>query len=375
MPSSPDIRSVPLRVLHVASGDLWAGAEAQAFELLRALNRDPMIEVYAAVMNPGAFADRLASAEVAVKVFDETRQSTVQIARGLSKLACDWQPRIIHTHRRKEHILGAWAAYGCGAHSVATVHGRSEFTHPWWRLRQSLLGILNKLVLRHQYRAVVAVSEELLDHLTGSGSRVVVIPNGIDVESVRRAASAGAPIIPGARPRKLAFLGRLVPVKRVDKLIETAARLDAAHPEVWSLYIIGDGPLRSTLESQAKAYGLDGVVHFLGFQERPLPLLAKMDALLFASEHEGLPMTALEALAIGVPVVAPSIGGLSSLLAESRLGHLLDSLDAASIASSIAAFLARPALVQNDRSSALPAAYHIDVAAARYVSVYRGCMT
>lgn len=106
-------------------------------------------------------------------------------------------------------------------------------------------------------------------------------------------------------------------------------------PGRFSLYVVGDGPLRSQLEDLARELGLAEMVHFLGFQPHPLPIIATMDAVLFSSKHEGLPMTALEALALGVPVVAPPVGGLIDLLSQSPLGILAASDEPEALAEAI----------------------------------------
>jgi L-malate glycosyltransferase len=358
-----------LRILQIVSGDLWAGAETQFFQLVTALHDGREVEVRAAIMNPGILADRLVAKGVRTDIFDERRQTTPRIARRLCAIARDWRPSVVHTHRRKEHMLGGLAALASGANAVATIHGRNEFKHPWWRLRHSLLSSLEHLVLTHVHRRIIGVSEEMAGYLPGRPDRIVMIPNGIDVVAIRKASQQSSPPLPGRPGGRLAFIGRLEPVKRIDRIVDTLAALHAAEPGRWSLFILGEGSQRAAIEKRVRSWDLGAHVHMLGFTADPLPLLAQMDALVFASEHEGLPMTALEALALGVPVVSPAIGGLTRLVRDSGIGRIVSSDDPLDLAKAIRG--AASANSQPSRPSAVPERYTINVSVRSHINVYR----
>ena len=327
--------AAPLRVLTVVSGDLWAGAEVQVYELLRAARREPGVELHVVVLNPGMLADRLAAAGIAVTVLDESRLGLWSLAREVRALARTWRPAVVHTHRRKEHLLGALAARACGAGLVATIHGRSELPQGWNGLRQFVLQLMERTLLAHVHHRLVAVSDELTPYLPGPAKRKVLIPNGVDVAAVRAAAMASPPPILSNAVIHIGFLGRLVPVKQVPHMLEMMQLLESAQPGRWALHIIGEGPLREELEAQAVQLGLGRAVIFHGFLPNPLPLLAQMDLLLFASAHEGLPMTALEALALGVPIVSPPIGSLQRLIEESGAGAVARSARPSDLADAV----------------------------------------
>jgi L-malate glycosyltransferase len=361
----------PLRVLHVISGDLWAGAESQFLQLVTALHDRPQVDVRAAIMNPGILADRLGAHGVQTDVFDERRQRTLQIARRLCAIAREWRPDIIHTHRRKEHIVGGIAALASRAHAIATIHGLSEFSHPWWRLRQTLHASLERLVLTIVYRRVVAVSEEMVDRLPYQRRKIIVIPNAIDVDAIRKAGQERRPELPGAIGARIAFIGRLEPVKRVERIVDTLVALNAARPGGWSLFIIGDGSRRPAIEAHISACDMQDHAHILGFIPNPLPILARMDALVFASEHEGLPMTALEALALGVPVVSPPLGGLTALVRESRVGGLASSAEPYALATAVQSALAPFDPADGCRASAVPVRYTLARSANAHLAMYQ----
>jgi L-malate glycosyltransferase len=350
----------PLRVLHVVSGDLWAGAEVQVYQLLRVACRHPRVELRAVILNPGMLADRLAAAGVAVTVLEESRHGFWALARGIRALARAWQPRVVHTHRRKEHVLGALAASSCGAALVATIHGRSEFKHNRLNLRQRILHMTEQAFLSRAHQRLVAVSDDLAIELPGAADQKVIIPNSVDVAAARQAATTHPPTAVGEAQLHIGFLGRLVPVKQVDKMLKMMHLLESAQPGRWALHIAGDGPLRGQLQGLAVELGLEQSVKFHGFLPNPLPLLAQMDLFLFASAHEGMPMTALEALALGVPIVSPPIGSLVRLIEESGTGAVARSAEPGDLADAVKGIRLLPRSRSALRSAVLPERYRIE---------------
>ena len=146
-----------------------------------------------------------------------------------------------------------------------------------------------------------------------------VVPNGIDL--------AGLPPARGTPDgRTLGFLGRLEAVKNPLLALEVLAALrDDGH----RLVVIGDGPLMGALRERAAALGLADRVELAGSLARPAALerLAGLDVLLVPSLWEGMPLAPLEAMAIGVPVIASRVGGLPEIIADGRTGVLIDGHD------------------------------------------------
>jgi L-malate glycosyltransferase len=367
----PTTGAKPLRVLHVVSGDLWAGAEVQVYQLLRAARCYPGVVIRAVILNPGMLAKQLAAQGIDCTLLDESRAGFWTLARETRALARAWRPAVIHTHRRKEHLLGALAASACGAGLVATVHGRNEFQHARFDLRQRLLQSMENLLLSRVHQRLVAVSDELATELPGGETHTVIIPNSIDVSAVREAATRGpAPPLNDHRIQ-IGFLGRLVPVKQVDRMLKMLHRLDQAQPGRWALQIVGEGPLRDELRALTAGLRLERIVTFHGFLPNPLPLLSKMDLCLFASAHEGLPMTALESLALGVPIVSPPIGSLEWLIAEAGVGAVARSAQPSDLADALLALELRPAPRDVLRPSLLPERYRIENGVQHTLALWR----
>ena len=315
----------PLRIMHVVSGDLWAGAEVQAFTLMSHLALMPETEIAAVLLNDGVLAKRLRSAGIEVHVIDEQQIGVTGILLRLRRVLEEWRPDVVHTHRVKENILGALAnRLGPNVPSVRTTHGGNERRIGWGArsvVNRAALGFDRWCGRRLQQR-VVAVSEQLGRDLVSSfgADKVVVIDNGIDVDAVR--AEQGVAEFRAAIPdvAHIGIIGRLVAVKRVDLFIGMAAMLkeDRRGPKK-RFHVFGDGPLRRSLEALARRQRVADDVKFHGHREDIATCMGGLDVLVNCSDHEGMPMTALEASALGVPLVAHAVGGLTSVVPQEFL--------------------------------------------------------
>ena len=363
----------PLQILHIASGDLWAGAEVAIYHLACELDSNPDVKIEIALLNEGELAARLRSAGIAVHIFDEQRHGVFSLLLKFRTLIQRLQPHVIHTHRGKEHLLGALAAALVpGRISLRTVHGSTEsIAGRQPRLRDVSRQKLDRFIASLQ-RCAIAVSVPLAAELSTSlpGMSIRTIVNGVDQKAIQLAAAQPCQL--AVRDRiGICFSGRLVPVKRVDIFLATARLVLDAHPQRYIFYVVGDGPLRAQLEAQAQALQLGNDCIFTGFLPNVLPLLSSMGALVLTSDHEGTPMVALEALALGVPVVAHAVGGLVPLLGSAAQGQLVPRQAPAGFASAIIATAPPDQPTPAERQNLLPPEYQIESCAAAHLAVYR----
>ncbi len=370
--NSPDL----LNAVHIASGDLYAGAEAQLYQLVRQLHCSSQCAVSVILMNPGILEQRLRRLGVDVHVLDESRLGGIRIFLETWKLLRRIRPDIVHTHRRKENVIGGVAARfaGCGA-IVQTVHGLPEDRGQPQSFAKRVYAWLDQLSARLLAAAVVAVSEELGPHLESlPQSKIVVIENGIDLEELEHSGvQVQLPPDQGFCTR-VALVGRLVPVKRVDLFLEVARELLGRFPGRFCFFIFGDGPLAQELRSLCDRLGLGRDVNFMGFTENLASWLTLMDLVVITSDHEGLPLTLLEAMVVGVPVVAHAVGGIPEVLGNGEFGILVERQDAAEYASAIAAALDdRQALrTRSERAQQrVERRYTAGACADRYLALYR----
>jgi glycosyltransferase involved in cell wall biosynthesis len=173
--------------------------------------------------------------------------------------------------------------------------------------------------------------------------KLQVIHNGIPAAAFSRPANAG---LRGCLAREsdrpiVLTVARLDAQKGLGYLLEAAAQVPEAQ-----FVIAGDGPERASLEAQASALGLAKRVDFLGYRSDTADLLAACDLFVLPSLYEGLPLSVLEAMAAGKPVIATAIGGTDEAITPGQTGLLVPPADPAALGGAIRELLAQPALAQ-----------------------------
>lgn len=327
-----------LRILHVISGDSWAGAEVQACTLISHLVRMPETAVAAVVMNEGQLAASLRSTGAAVFVMDEQRVGTPGIFLSLLRIIRSWRPDLVHTHREKENVLGSLAnAMTQRAPSVRTVHGGREHArlHGFAGLRQGLIAGADRWCAGTLQQRAIAVSRELAARMAADipPARIVVIENGVDVEALRAAVRPADFREREPQATHIGVVGRLVGVKRVDIFLDCAALLARRYPQrQWRFHVFGEGPLRPELEGSSARGEIGPLVTFHGHRLDIATCIAGLDVVVICSDHEGMPMTALEAIALGTPLVAHAVGGLPDIVPSE---FLISQHDAAGYAAGV----------------------------------------
>jgi len=183
--------------------------------------------------------------------------------------------------------------------------------------------------------------EHLVRDLGVAPDRALLVPNWIGIDIVPRTG-------PAPEPPVIAIIGRLVDIKRADLAIEALALLRSRGSEA-RLEIVGDGPERESLQARVAAAGLEDRVDFAGFQIDVRPVLERAACVVMPSEFEGLPNTAVEALAAGVPVVARPVGDLPDIVRDGITGRLVAEGSAEALATALAQVIEDTALAESTR--------------------------
>ena len=172
----------------------------------------------------------------------------------------------------------------------------------------------------------------------GDGVEPVVIPN-----AVRVSLGATSHVRRGSGPLRAIFVGRLIALKRVDRLVQAVAMMPGV-----TLEVIGDGPELEALRRYADNLSVSGRIRFLGAlpHEEALRRIEAADVLVLPSEIENLSHVAIEALAIARPVIAAAVGGMREVVDSGRTGLLLERTDAEAIAGALARLRDDPDLHQ-----------------------------
>lgn len=190
-------------------------------------------------------------------------------------------------------------------------------------------------------RFVVAIShfcrsQLMLFSRPADWSKIAIVHCGVDVARYGGGAKRDS-------AKRIAFVGRLDPVKGALLLIEAMARVLQVHPGA-TLALAGDGPARQAAEARAEALGIAGSVRFLGYvsQGAVADLLAQSDLLALPSFAEGLPVVFMEALASRIPVVASRVAGVPELVQDGVTGFTVPPGDVDSLAERMTSLLSDP---------------------------------
>lgn len=331
-----------LKVFHIASGDLWAGAEVQTAQLLLELKKDPFIRIEAALFNKGVLYDKLMASGITTHFLNEDKQSSLQILRGLYTHCKHWEPDVVHTHRYKENCLGGLAASASNVPVIVhTVHGLQEALGGLENLKLNCYSLVSSQITRRVASGLIGVSREIAAYLEVSfpKARVVCIHNGINSGLISGGETSnvtrgGIGIAEAAYV--VGTVGRLSPVKGIEYLLQAVSLLvNEWGLEAIQVAIIGGGPLQEQLEALSRELAIAQHVRFLG-ERRDVPdLLKLLDVFVMPSLHEGIPMALLEAMGAGCPIVASAVGGIPEVVRDGTDGMLVPAKDPKALAQAI----------------------------------------
>ena len=318
-----------ISVCHVIDGGVWAGAEAQVATLLRALSTCPEVSLHAIVLHEGRLAQKLRTFGMAVRVV-EPQRSLPRVIAECSRFLEGRNIQILHSHNYKENLIAVSLSRICKVpHLVRTEHGHPEPYSKFRNLKHWAVLAADRLAARCMAARIVSVSSDLGEFWRrhADPKNVTILPNGVDLDSVNSSFS------PGEAKQRLGMqsdsfvvgiAARLERIKRHDLFLATARDLAANIPGS-QFVIAGSGREEESLRRLILESGLQNRVALLGDRNDVYDVLRAMDILLICSDHEGIPMVMLEAMALGVAVVSRNVGGISEVIRNGINGILVPS--------------------------------------------------
>ena len=319
-----------LKVFHVISGDLWAGAESMAYNLLDHLKKYPDLDLVIILLNEGRLAEELRAIGVTVHVVDEKQLSFWEIVQRCREILRTHPPDLIHSHRYKENLLALLVrGFNESIQLIATQHGLPECTNSKTTLARRLVSKVNFQLLSRWFARIVAVSTDVGSHLVKQYAfredRIESIHNGIKIPETAFHKPEAGPFVIGSS-------GRLFPVKDYPLMVNVAREIAITNENDVRFELAGEGPERPALESMVEIYGLQDHFVLRGHQNDMDTFYRGIDLYLNTSIHEGIPLTILEALARGIPVIAPAVGGINEIITDGVDGFLVKSRNPADFA-------------------------------------------
>ncbi len=329
------------KVLQVVTLSEWGGAQHIVYLLAKYLRSE--YEITVACAPGGILVERLRALGICVVEIPEL----CRLLHPVKDLGALWKLYrlikakrfdIVHTHSTKAGLLGRLAASFAKVPVILfTAHGWAfSEGRPWlwrWLLAQAerLPALLStKIICVSEYDRQLALRFGVVSH-----EKLVVIPNGLEPEPFctptdkrvlwgRLGASNVAGIV--------TMVGRLAPPKDFETLIVAWEGLKAPG---WQLWIVGEGPRRSRLEKIVHAQDLGEQIAFLGERHDVPEILKASDIFVLASLWEGMPLTIIEAMLAGLPVIATRVGGVPELVEEGVTGLLVSPEDALALRSAL----------------------------------------
>jgi L-malate glycosyltransferase len=333
-------------VLYISGQLGFGGAENQLLQLLLRLDQNKFRPIVCNLTGGGGIEEKIIKNGIQVVRVMKKRHYTPRPFIALARLIGTSSCKIVHNIGSSAHLWGTPVAKAMGVSVILYSDHQAHFAlagKSSWRSR--LIGWfskLNDLVIAH-----CKYNESGLHAIDGVPlAKTRVIYNGVDVSqfgnrtpSPKLHKELG---IPQDTPLAC-MIARFYPQKAYDEFIEAA---DLVNKEGVACHFlcVGDGPLRSSVQKMVSNRGLQNRVTFLGSRKDVSDILNNCDIAVLASHHEGLPITILEAMAAGLPVVTSDVGGCKEAVIHGKTGFLIPPGDFRRMAQAIERLLANKEL-------------------------------
>lgn len=294
-----------MRVLHLLSSDIFSGAENVVCQIVGMFKETHDINM-AYCSRDGQIREALNERDID---FYPIRKMNVSEVKRVIR---EYSPDIIHAHDMR---AGFTAAIACGKIPlISHIHNNS------FASRGISLKSIAYLLAAKKAKHIFWVSQSSFDgYLFHSlfAEKSTVLYNIIDTEALKQKMLLDK----NSYNYDIIFLGRLTYPKNPQRLIGIFGKIIKIRPET-KLAVVGTGELDAEIRQLAANMGLSDKIKFLGFQSNPYKMLYDAKVMLMTSRWEGTPMCALEAMALGVPIVSTPTDGLKNLISSGQNGFL-----------------------------------------------------
>ena len=300
-----------MKVLQIIPMFKLAGAETMCENLCYALSSQGCNVIAISLYTEHTpITDRLERAGIRVEYLEKKKGFDFSTIVKLYRLIKKEKPEVVHTHIYAARYALPVAVF-CGIPSkIHTVHNVAQ-------QEQAKAGkIVNKFLFRHCGVVPVALSEEVkktVEVVYGiPEQKIPVVFNGIDLSKCQVKEDYTK-----KKEFKIIHIGRFMDVKNHGLILRSFAQFVKQHPDA-KLQLLGEGVLREEMEQLAKSLQIESSVEFAGLQSNVYPWLHNADVFILPSKFEGMPMTLIEAMGTGLPIIASAVGGVPDMLTDGK---------------------------------------------------------
>ena len=296
-----------MKVMHVLNSRIYSGAEKVVCQIIHAFQG----EVEMVYCSPESDIVRKMVEAQGVTYLPMKTMSVSELSRVIR----EQKPDLIHAHDMR---AGFFSALCCGKIPlVSHIHNNA------YDARGLSPKTVGYLLAGFRAKHIFWVSQSSFDGYAFHqlcARKSSVLYNVIDTDEIYTKLSQDS----NSYDYDLIYVGRLTYQKNPQRLLRLCARLKQDKPDL-KVAIVGTGELEEELKALCKELNLEDTVHFLGFQPNPIKMVAGSKAMILTSRWEGTPMCALEAMALGTPVVSTPSDGMKDLLTDGVSGYLTES--------------------------------------------------
>jgi glycosyltransferase involved in cell wall biosynthesis len=323
-----------MKILYVITRSDWGGAQAHLFDVIEGMNNSN-INCEVVVGEKGEFFERIESLGVKVYHLESLIHpinfskdlTAIKELRGLIKQI---QPDIVHCHSSKAGIIGRIAAWKEGIPSVFTAHGWA-FTDGV-SIKRKIIGIVIETLVAKITKKIICVSHYdrnlALKYKVSSAGKLIVIHNGVKDTDIQKVSKVKNDFI-------MTMVARFAHPKDQFSLIYALREIDNV-----TVNFVGDGPQLQKAVDYAIEIGVSNKCNFLGMRKDVDHILSESDCFILLSKYEGLPLSIIEAMRFGLPIIASDVGGVKELIVDGYNGFLIS--DNGEIASKIKYLIDNP---------------------------------